>query len=355
MGTLLRMILINMWFHRKRSVPAILLTLLFLTVSTVSLRVVSRIRTLANRPLESLKTELILQNESEGTQPDALRTRGVVLPFNLRAFPLSDLTVLKTIKEIQSYSTALVLWKFSLENNLTVVAIDLRDPPVGLRRIESMLMPKGHFFSSNRAKEVVLERHFSALFGFKLHGTYTLAGEALKVVGIVDFKEQSNLSSASVFLPYQTGVRLAQLETPLVNQVFLSLASSSSQSVVVAKLSELFPGFSVITKDRLFKNLSGLNRMIYTSGDYFIGVVWVSSLLMIFGVLKFYRKEFRQQPELFHLLGWPRTHIRYWVSSDLFLIFLLATLFSVPLSFILEQTVIHQIQIAPLLNLELKI
>jgi len=339
-----------MWFHRKKSTPAILLVGVLLTVWLVSILAIRHIRVLAHKPMESLQTELILQKAQQDTKPNTIQTRGVILPFHLQPFSVESLDALKKIAKIESYSKALILWKFNPKNNLVVVALDVDDPLIGLRKIESMLTPKSQFFSSNSAVEVILERHFAALFKLKLQGMYALGDQKLKIIGLVDFKEQSNLNNASIFLPYQTGLKLAQQETSVVNQVFLSLVSSADQDEVMQKISEHYPGFSLITKDQLFKNLSSLNQIINESGNYFSLIVSGISLLLIFGVLRFYQKEFLDQTKLLHLLGWPRKTIRLWMVTDLTVIMIVAVLLSLPVSLSIDQFIVQQIEIPAVLN-----
>jgi len=67
------------------------------------------------------------------------------------------------------------------------------------------------------------------------------------IVGIVDFKEQSNLSNAEVLLPHETAMQAVGINESVVNQVYISLDKASSLGKVRTTIGELLPGFSVIT------------------------------------------------------------------------------------------------------------
>lgn len=347
----IRMIFQNQIFYRKKSLPAVLLVTILLLVCTTSILTIARINDLADNPLKALSTELILEKKPTGQVPVAKKTRGIITPFNLLSFKTDSLQPLHGIKEIKGFAKALVLWEFKLNASRILVALDVNDEKYGLRAIEDMLINKSRFFSGNSAGEVILERHYAALFGFKLNKTMMLNGTHLKIVGIVDFKEQSNLSNASIFLPYQTGLRLADIHDTVVNQVYISLYRSFDQTTVSEKISRYYPDVSIINKDSLFKNLSGFNQMIYRSGKAFIAAVLFIIGLLILVVLKFYRNEFRFQVEIFRILGWPHRKVANWVALDLVVLCSYAVAGAVPLSLLVKFLLIDQIELAPLINL----
>lgn len=347
---LLRLTFRNLVFYRKKTLPVIFLACLMIFLPAASYLLVSRIKTLADKPLQSLHTELILQKEGS-KEAGQVRTRGVIPPFNLQSFDRRQATAaLDDIDRIGEYSSALVLWEFDLQNNRVLVALDKSDPPVGLRKIESFLLPGGRFFSSNSAGEVVLERHFSKLFGYVRGGPFTIADREFEIVGIVDFKEQSNLSNASVFLPYETALALAGSDEQIVNQVFVSLASSSDLEGVRRSIAGRFPGYALITKDSLYKNLSSFNRLLYRGGGWFLALIAGLSLLLLLWIMKMHRQEFRSQTRILHTLGWSRKDLSLWLLCDSGLILATASSVALVLVVLLGWKVLAGWQIAPVLD-----
>lgn len=343
-------VLQNLLFHRKKTLPVVLLSGLLLLLPAASWLLVRQITLLADRPLAALNTELIIQRDSGAKDSATVRTRGLVEPFNLHHFDREKADRgLAIITGIDRYSTALVLWQFDPQNTLTVVGLDPADPPVGLRKIENLLF-RGRFFSGSQAEEVILERHFAKLYGHKPGGRFPLAGRDLAIVGLVDFTEQSNLSNAAVFLPYDTALQLAGLRERVVNQIFIALASSSEVSGVSKELGRLFPDFSLISRDSLYKNLSAFNRLIYQGGHLVVILVLPLSFLLLFWLLRMHRLEFAGQTAILRILGWTKDDLRRWQAMDLgYLLaggFVLAGILCLAIYFLL----LPHLQIAPLLD-----
>jgi len=317
---------------------------------------VNKIKGLADAPLDSLQTEIILQKDSANKEASAIKTRGVIEPFNLQSFAKREtLQSLENIKEIKEFSTALVLWQFDIQNNRTIVGLNINDPDVGLRKIENLLMPKGRFFSSNNAQEVILERHFAKLFGYKLNSAYKINSEEYKIVGIVDFKEQSNLANAQVFIPEQSALALIGKEKPVVNQVFVSLSNASKIGNAQKQIESVLPNFSVLTKDRLLKNLSSFNSLVYQFGNYFVLVIFVIALFLIYWILKMNRMEFGNQTEILAMLGWPKCKVRKWVFLESAFIIIVAFSISIIFMAFFAVFILPNIEVASLLNQNFKL
>ncbi len=349
--TLFGVVFRNQVFHYQKVSLTVLLTGLMFFAPVASLMMTRHIRTLAEKPLQSLNTELILQNDQTGTAAEKIRTTGIILPFNLNSFPLAETREkLKTVSEINQFSTALVLWQFDLNNTRTIIALNCDDPQVGLRKIESFLMPGGRFFSGNNAEEVILERHYAKLYRHEVNQPFDIAGERFTIVGIVDFKEQSNLNTASIFLPYKTGLRLSKQQTPVINQVFLSLHSSSDSKIVSRKAEALFPGFSLITKDSLLKNLSSFNKFLYRFGSYFMMIVTPLSLLLAAWIIKIYQLDLSYQTDILKIIGWPRKELFRWRLYDTTVLLSLGLCVALVLSVLLSSIVLPMLTTAPVLD-----
>lgn len=348
---LLGFVLRNLVFHRKKTIPVVLLCGLILLLPAATFLLVNRITLLADRPLAALNTEMILQQDTGDKDSASVQTKGLVEPFNLHHFD-KDATGrgLQAISGIGHFATALVLWQFDPRNTLTVVGLDPADHPVGYRNIEKLLMKGGRFFSSDRAEEVLLERHFATLFGYAPGGRFVLAGRELAIVGLVDFTEQSNLSNAAVFLPYETALALAGLKTRVVNQAFVTLASSGNVTGVSKELARVFPDFSLISRDSLYKNLSAFQRLIYRGGHLLVLLVLPLALLLLFWVLKMHRLEFSGQIAILTTLGWPRKDLRLWQALDLGCLLVGGLLLAACASMILSLLLLPQLRLEPLLN-----
>lgn len=329
---LVSMVVRNQLFYRRKVLPVALLCGLMIFLPLATQLFIERIKSLADKPLQSLDTEFILQSESTGKSAEKIATKGLIQPFNLNPIMREQLQRLRSLEGVRDFSTALVLWQLDLKSNLVVVALNPEEPLTGLRKVETFLMPGSAFFSRSDAREAILERHFAKLFGYRKGGTLNLGGESVTIVGIVDFKEQSNLSSAQVFIPYDTGLRLAKADEPVVNQVFISIASSSDAQILSRQVGNLFPGYALIARDTLFKNLSGFNRMIYSGGNYLSLVAAVLSVLLLFWILKLHALEFTEQQTVLRTIGWQKSLTRRWACLDVGVILLIGSLLAGVLS-----------------------
>ncbi len=342
--TLARLVLANMRFHRRTitlTVASVAL-LLFLALSAVVFT--TTIRQLADAPLRALHTEIILQKDTANKNPANIRTSGVIMPFTLTAFPRdTTLRTLSAIPNVSGLSTALVLWQFDAANNRTIVGISVNDKPIGLRKIAQWLMPGSTFFSADNAQEVILERHFAKLFGYTRGGTYTVGDHHYTIVGIVDFKEQSNLANAQVFMPYTTALALSGARTPVVNQVYIAVHNAALLTRTRGAITRAFPTFSLLTKDRLLKNVSSFHRIIYRFGTLFAIAASVLAGAMIAWILTLHRAALHTHTAILHAIGWPRALIVTWIVLELTIITATAAIIALALTTIVSRGILPHI------------
>jgi hypothetical protein len=316
-----KLVVTNQLFYWQKTLLVTFLCGFLLFTAAVSCIFTAKVKELATKPLASLETEIILQQDRSDKAPQNVKTKGNILPFNLKSFQRDPvLSWLKNMDDVRAVSTALVFWQFGLENTITAIGLSKNDPVIGIRRISSMLMPGGRFFKSDSAKEVILERHFSKLFGYKLGGKYSISGTEYLIVGIVDFQEKSNLSNAQVFMPYETAVKALGITSGQVNQIYVSLKQALSLERVKTEITESFPAFSLITKDKLLANLSNLNRIFYRFGEYLAAGILLIVALLVIWIFIMYRLEYKEQIEIFRLLGWPKKNKRRFVAVDIIFI-----------------------------------
>ena len=341
----------NQLHYYRKIVPITLICGFILLIPTTSILLVQHIRGLTDQPLKALDTELILQHDQGNKQVYGLRTNELVEPFNLHSFDnLSIRQQLNAIPGIEKFSTAMILWEIDVNNTLTVVGINPSDPLVGFRKVEQLLTEKSRFFSEAQAEEVLLERHHAALFGYKIGDTFELADHLLEVIGLIDFKEQSNLSNAAVFLPYKTALSLAGKQENVINQVFVSLTSAVDIDQVVQSINRVFPEFSFISKDNLYKNLSSVKQIIYRGGYFLVLVVIPLALLLLIWTLKLYRLEFAWLTNSLRIWGWSRSNLRCWLAWDIGFLLLGAIAVAVILTAITYWGILPLVSISPLME-----
>ncbi len=351
---MITLILNNIIFYWKKFLITAVLAGVILFIGASSFIFTSYIKKLADKPLQSLQTEIILQKDSADKNPADVKTAGVILPFNLESFLRNDVKdKILGLPNIKNISTALILWQFDVKNNRTIVALDINEPRVGLRNMDTFLMPGGHFFSANDSSEVILERHFATLFGHKVGQNYPINGKDYKIIGLVDFQEQSNLANAQIFIPYKTALQIIGKKDEIANQVFVSLQSAAKLDSTKNQLTKEFPDLSILSKDNLLKNLSGLNQMFYRFGAYFEAGMALISLLLVIFVIKLRRLEYDYQSVIFKFLGWPKNKIVWWNAFDSLLTLFNSFIFAAVLSLLLWWQMPSIVNLGPLMNYNL--
>lgn len=342
-----------LYYWKKTTITAFLTGAIFL-IGISSAIFTSYIKELVDKPLKSLQTEIILQKDNSNKNPQDIKTSGVILPFNLQSFSKNQtFETIPHIPGVKNVSTALVLWQFDIKNNRTMVALDVSEPKVGLRNIETFLMSGSRFFTGNDSREVILERHFATLFGYKLGQEYPINDNPYKIIGLVDFQEQSNLANAQVFIPYQTALYILGEKNDVINQTFISLSSASDLPKVKVELIEYYPSYSIISKDNLLKNLSGLNQMFYRFGNYFTIAMIAISLLLTAFVLRLHRLEYTYQSEILNTLGWTKGKIKQWVVVETLCILVFAVFFASIFALLLKWQIPTLVKLGPLINYDL--
>jgi hypothetical protein len=312
---------------RTASVSFLCGFLLFASIASAIL--MNHISMQALKPMQALDTELILQKPSAGGKTSGFETGGLITPFGMEVF---DFNAARSSAEstglVKASSSALILWKLDTGGTLVTAGIKKDDPDVGLRKIGSMIF-HGEFFSSDDASEVMLERHYAAFFGYKTGSVYRLSGYDLKVTGIVDFSDQSNLNAASVFLPYETAVKMSGLENNQVNQMYVSLNSAYDTELFTQKTGELplLADFQMITKDSLYKNLRGISGIMLGFGKTVTLVLFGGGVLLCIFLLRIHAYDFRKNSETLRMLGWSAALRKKWTAADTLVILATAALF----------------------------
>jgi len=347
-----QIIIKNLLFYWPKTITVIILSSLLFFMVFASIGFTLHIQKTADRSLASLHTEIIMQKDQVDKNSSDINTQSIILPFNLQSFSIDSVqNVLQSIEEIKNFSSTLILWQFDLKNNKTLVAINIQDQKVGLRKeIEDCLMTDSKFFTDNAAAQVLLERHFAQLYGYKQGTTYRINQSDFLITGIVDFKNESNLVNAQVFLPFRTALNLIASDQPVVNQVYISLENAAALSRVEKKLSAALPGFSLITKDKLLKNLSAFNKLIYQFGTFLMIAVLILAVILLLLILKMLQLELIGQITILRTLGWPRYAIRSWKIIETGLLLAVALCLSFLLFVIFYNASILTTQIGSLLD-----
>ena len=347
MNRIFRWSLTHRLHYKGRTAAAVFICGFLMFIAAASAMLMNHMAEQSQKPMKALNTELIIQKQTAQASPSGFKTGGIITPFNLQNFQSDESCgELRRLDYVSACSSALILWNLDTKGTLVIAGIKKNDPKAGLRTIESMLM-SGSFFSSDSADEVILERHYAAFFGHKLNMKYSLNEKEFKIVGIVDFVNQSNLNTASVFMPYETAVRLGGLKNGDVNQAYVALKSSSDIERLQKEASALLQDFRIITKDNLYKNLKGLNGIMLTFGSTVTAVLSAVSALLVVFLLKIHSYDFKRNADTLRMLGWKKNLCRQWLIADTAIILLCAAALCLLLVLVFSYAVLPAVNITP--------
>ena len=158
-----------------------------------------------------------------------------------------------------------------------------------------------------------------------------------------------------MFIPEQTALALIGKEKLIVNQVFVSLSNASKLGNAQKQIESVLPNFSVLTKDRLLKNLSSFNSLVYQFGNYFVLAIFAIVLFLIYWILKMNRMEFGNQTEILAMLGWPKREVRIWIFLESAFIFIVAFGVSSIFMSIFAVFILPNVEVGALLNQNFKL
>jgi predicted lysophospholipase L1 biosynthesis ABC-type transport system permease subunit len=156
-------------------------------------------------------------------------------------------------------------------------------------------------------------------------------------------------------LPYETALALAASKTAVANQIYVALNNASLLPTIQKKMAALLPDFSIITKDRLLKNVSAFNRLIYQFSRYFIAAIAALMAVLSIFIFKMHRLEFKDQVEIFRTIGWPKQDILRWKLIELGSMFVVALAVSLILLALFDFTILPNVRADGLLNQNFKL
>jgi len=335
-------------YQYKKFLPIVLTSAVVFALPLVTWLVAQEANRLAQKPLQDLNTEIIIQFDENNRKPRS--TRGLIEPFNLRSFDRDQLAnQIRSEPEVKNVSTALLLWQLSNRGTLTFAGIDTSEPNIGLRNFSHLLTDKSTQFSGPTAREVLLELHYARLFGFEKGGQIELGGEEFVILDLIDFQEDSNINSVSGYIPYGTALSLSNLPPGSVNQMFVELREGGDVPKISGQIATDLNA-TVVTKDSLYQNLSAYNQFVVKAGVIALWVLLPASLLLFIWLLKLYQKENQPYVKTLKLIGWPRHLVMSWLANEALMLLVLASVLAIGLAFATYGVLVANLEVQVTLN-----
>jgi putative ABC transport system permease protein len=246
---------------------------LFVSINAVS----TAYQRAVSAPFKNLGADIVVQ-KPEKRAVDAVQTptsmRGVRLPFSNQLFPSEDLAKLSSLEGVGAVSSSLLLWEFDDKGFRTIMGVDLSRPSLGPVKVKEWLK-EGRFPEKN--DEVVLEKHFAKFRHVARGDTMTIGGRVFIIVGILEIKEGSQITSANMYVSLSDAQNLSEGARG-VNVVYLRLQNPSFLEKVRSRIGRELPGLSVTSSDSFLEVMGGVSKI----SDQFI---LLTSLIALAGAI----------------------------------------------------------------------
>ena len=200
-------------------------------------------------------------------------------------------------------------------SSYSVAGVDPTNETTGL--ITKAQLVNGTWFTKNSADEVLVYTEYATTKGLKVGGTLTINSKSYKVVGLVSPTLTGDV--ADVYFPLSTMQGLASAPG-YVNEVLVSVKSSSDVAAVTKTIKRELPGATVLTSKQLADSVSGsLNNAHKLANDLggVLAIVVLLAAFLIAGLLTLssVAKRVREIGSL-RAIGWTRGEVVRQVMAE---------------------------------------
>ncbi|HLI16281.1 MAG TPA: ABC transporter permease [Acidimicrobiales bacterium] len=188
-------------------------------------------------------------------------------------------------------------------SSYTVAGVDPTSP--GL--VERAQLVSGHWFSSHPADEVLVDAAYASSHHLRAGQSVTINGRAFEIAGLVNPALTNDV--ADFYFDLATLQQLSSAKG-FVNEILVSVASSSQVARVAAAIHKMLPGATVLTAKQLANQVSGSLANAHKLANDLGGALAVVVLLAAFLIavlltLSSVTKRVREIGSL-RAIGWTR-------------------------------------------------
>ena len=200
-------------------------------------------------------------------------------------------------------------------SSYSVAGVDPTNETTGL--ITKAQLVSGTWFAANPVDEVLVYTNYATTKKLKVGGTLTINSKSYKVVGLVSPTLTGNV--ADIYFPLSTMQSLASAPG-YVNEVLVSVKSSSEVAAVTKAIKAELPGATVLTSKQLADSVSGsLNNAHKLANDLggVLAIVVLLAAFLIAGLLTLssVAKRVREIGSL-RAIGWTRGEVVRQVMAE---------------------------------------
>jgi ABC-type antimicrobial peptide transport system permease subunit len=256
-----RYLIKELYYRKRRTLTATLGLSIGIALLIIINATSMAYREAARMPLKEIGADITVQRN--GNVPEELT--GPVFPCSAVTIRKQEVDRIRTLKGIQGFGQALLLWVFDRDRFSILLGIDPENPtgPGILRNY----VAEGRFLEKGKS-EALVEAAFARQFKIRAGDRVSIADKNFPVVGIVDASGASKIAVANIYLPLTEAQKMAaaskqvQKVSPFapedVNILFIRADQKEISNVATAVKDILGKKSNVSTPDSFLKLLGNL-------------------------------------------------------------------------------------------------
>jgi putative ABC transport system permease protein len=287
-------------------------------------------RSLIRLPFSQLSVDVTIQRPSS-VQADK-SGNGIRLPFSNQPISLADVRSIANISALQALAPSLLLWDQSPRGFVVIQGIDRDSAELGPTKAQEWVT-KGRRLNGERT-EVLLEKHFAKFHGKNPGDSIQLGRKQFAIVGLVEQKEGSAISSANAYIPIEEARALADLQPGASNMLFAKLQRGANADTVREQVARALPGAIVSSGDNIGDMMKGFTAI---SGMF---SRTMGLLSLVFAAVITYRilagsvNERSAEIGIMKAVGWKKSDITITLLTETFALGLIGGLVGIALGYL---------------------
>jgi len=271
-------------------------------------------RQAARAPLSEIGTDIVVQRE--GDRPEAFE--GAVFPHSAAVITDDQASSVAGTDGVEATSRALIFWSFQGDDLVVALGMDPAER-IGPGRLNAGLRD-GRFLRPDDSGVAVLDLSYAEQKKIRTGDSFTVAGQAFTVVGLVDTSRAGQVANANAYLPLADAQKItaaAGISSPTdVNMVFVTAQPARSEAVA-REIGAALGRDSLITTPQSFDDALGSTFSLI---DRFGLLVGIAALLVaaagLARTVSANLAERRRDVAVLRAVGWPRRAVTAQLSAE---------------------------------------
>ncbi|WP_164842286.1 ABC transporter permease [Actinoplanes solisilvae] len=271
-------------------------------------------RQAARAPLSEIGTDIVVQRE--GDRPEAFE--GAVFPHSAAVITDDQASSVADTDGVEATSRALIFWSFQGDDLVVALGMDPAER-IGPGRLNAGLRD-GRFLRPDDSGVAVLDLSYAEQKKIRTGDSFTVAGQAFTVVGLVDTSRAGQIANANAYLPLADAQKItaaAGISSPTdVNMVFVTAQPARSEAVA-REIGAALGRDSLITTPQSFDDALGSTFSLI---DRFGLLVGIAALLVaaagLARTVSANLAERRRDVAVLRAVGWPRRAVTAQLSAE---------------------------------------